>query len=68
MEAYTAAKARILEFQSATDIAVLGREDAGAWGLREKVRGDLISFGLNHPAEGKGTFYDNGWLWYQGEW
>lgn len=67
MEAYTAAKARILEFQSATDIAVLGREDAGAWGLREKVRGDLISFGLNHPAEGKGTFYDNGWLWYQGE-
>ena len=39
MEAYTAAKARILEFQSEKDAAVLGRDDKGAWSLRNKVRG-----------------------------
>ena len=33
MQAYTAAKARILDFQHATDIAVLNREDPGAWAL-----------------------------------
>lgn len=51
MEAYTAAKARILEFQSVTDTAVLGRDDPGAWGLRDRVRGRLLSFGLTPLAE-----------------
>jgi UDP-N-acetylmuramoylalanine--D-glutamate ligase len=43
---------------------VLGREDAGAWGLREHVRGRLISFGmgkLEGPAEG--TYADQGLLY-----
>lgn len=49
MEAYTAAKARILEFQSSSDAAVLGREDPGAWKLTGKVRGSLFSFGIAPP-------------------
>ena len=59
MEAYTNAKANILAFQGAEDVAVLGRDDAGArvlagaWGLADRVkglprgtgRGKLITFG-----------------------
>lgn len=57
MEAYTAAKARILTFQTGNDVTVLGREDRGAWSLNEMVRGALVSFGLRRPAEGTcGTF------------
>jgi UDP-N-acetylmuramoylalanine--D-glutamate ligase len=57
MEAYTAAKRRILEFQTMTDTAVLGREDPGAWSLRENVRGKLVSFGIGElPQSGDGTF------------
>ena len=46
MEAYTAAKRRILEFQepSQDPAVVLGREDPGAWGLAASVRGRLWSF------------------------
>lgn len=52
MEAYTAAKARILEFQSGTDAAVLGRDDKGAWSLRDDVRGTLYAFSLDELEEG----------------
>ena len=52
MEAYTAAKARILEFQSKDDVAVLGRDDKGAWSLRNKVKGKLLTFSLNELEEG----------------
>lgn len=64
MEAYTAAKARILEFQSARDAAVLGRDDPGAWGLRDKVKGRLYSFGFSRIDENsEGTYYDDGILY-----
>jgi UDP-N-acetylmuramoylalanine--D-glutamate ligase len=57
MEAYTAAKARILEFQSEEDVAVLGHDDKGAWNLRNKVRGKLYTFSLNELEEGlNGTY------------
>ncbi len=57
MQAYTAAKTRILEFQNAADTAVLGRDDPGAWSLREKIQGRLLSFGLSEPpAEHEGTY------------
>jgi UDP-N-acetylmuramoylalanine--D-glutamate ligase len=46
MEAYTAAKARILEFQSKEDAAILGRDDKGAWSLRNRVKGKLLTFSL----------------------
>jgi UDP-N-acetylmuramoylalanine--D-glutamate ligase len=53
MEEYTAAKARILDFQTDSDFAVLGREDPGAWAQRDRVRGKLLSFGLNEPDAGQ---------------
>jgi UDP-N-acetylmuramoylalanine--D-glutamate ligase len=49
MEAYAAAKARILAFQQPEDRAILGQDDAGAWALRSQVRGELWAFGL-HPG------------------
>lgn len=52
MEVYMAAKARILEFQSKDDIAILGRDDKGAWSLRDKVKGKLFAFSLNELEEG----------------
>src|SRR5512143_423423 len=63
MEAYTVAKSRILAFQSADDIAVLGRDDPGAWGLHAKVKGQLRSFGFSKMDEDAvGTYYDHGLL------
>jgi UDP-N-acetylmuramoylalanine--D-glutamate ligase len=64
MEAYTAAKARLLDFQRAEDSAVLGRDDPGAWELRAKVKGRLNSFGLSRPQTGSdGTYYEDGMLY-----
>jgi UDP-N-acetylmuramoylalanine--D-glutamate ligase len=61
MEAYTAAKARILEFQSNEDVAILGRDDPGAWNLRNTVKGKLLSFGLSDlPIEQSGTYVSDG--------
>lgn len=63
MEAYTAAKAHILEFQSRDDIAILGRDDAGAWSLRHKVMGKLLTFSLHELEEGlNGAYYHDGLL------
>lgn len=67
MEAYVAAKRRILSFQSTDSTAVLGREDPIAWGLRNKVRGKLVSFGFQ-PAEGiQGTYVHKGSIWLRDE-
>jgi len=64
MEAYTVAKARILEFQSSKDIAVLGRDDTGAWNLRNKVKSNLHSFGFSKMDEdAEGTYFDGGILY-----
>ena len=57
MEAYTAAKRRILEFQSEEDAAVLGRDDKGAWSLRDDVRGKLYAFSLYELEEGSNGAY-----------
>ena len=46
LDAYAASKARILDFQSAADIAVLGWDDAGAAGLRSHAAGTCWGFGL----------------------
>ncbi len=63
MEVYTAAKARILEFQSKQDVAILGRDDKGAWNLRNKVHGKLFTFSLHELDEGlNGTYYHDGLL------
>ena len=63
MEAYTAAKSRILEFQSEKDVAILGRDDKGAWSLRNKVRGRLYTFSLEELDEGlNGAYLQDGLL------
>lgn len=59
MEAYTAAKARILAYQSAFDVAVLGSDDPGAWNLRSQVHGQLISFGLEKTLSYPGSFIED---------
>lgn len=57
LEAYTAAKARLLDFQRSEDIAVLGYDDPGAWGLADRIKGRLLTFSLNPlPAEQSGAY------------
>jgi len=61
MEAYIAAKARILDFQNKDDVAILGRDDPGAWNLRERVKGKLLSFGLSDlPEDQSGAYVRDG--------
>jgi UDP-N-acetylmuramoylalanine--D-glutamate ligase len=50
MEAYTAAKAQIVNHQSPTDWAVLNADDPGSSGLRP--RGRLIRFSLQRRVDG----------------
>lgn len=64
IEAYTAAKARLIQFQHSDDIAVLNPADAGSWNLRNLVAGRLVTFSLQHPDMGRpGTFCQDGRLW-----
>jgi UDP-N-acetylmuramoylalanine--D-glutamate ligase len=60
MEAYTAAKAHILDFQQAGDIAILGRDDPGAWDLAQSVQGDLVSFGISQPSKDQVGYFLHG--------
>lgn len=63
MEAYTAAKARILDFQSANDTAVLSHDDKGAWKLRDRIKGSLMTFSLDSLDEGfDGAYLNDGLL------
>ncbi len=60
MEKYTQAKARILDFQSSSDIAVLNRDDEGSWSLRKKIQGRIITFGRSQPGKGViGTYIND---------
>ncbi len=59
MEAYSAAKANILNFQLESDTAVLNREDPGAWGLRNYAQGRVLGFGVR-PFDGDGTYIEGG--------
>ena len=66
MEAYTAAKARILAYQTSAGWAVLGRDDPGAWGLASQVKGGLLSFGLGPVPKGhSGTYTQDGMVRFQ---
>jgi UDP-N-acetylmuramoylalanine--D-glutamate ligase len=58
MEAYTAAKARIIQLQQPGEPVVLGRDDPGAWSLRSLAHGEVFSFGLEQPQRGAGSFVD----------
>ena len=57
MEAYKAAKRRILDFQKPDDYAILCRDDAGSAEFIPSVKGILFTFGWNHPMDrNPGTF------------
>jgi UDP-N-acetylmuramoylalanine--D-glutamate ligase len=63
MEAYTNAKARILEFQAEKDTAILGHDDKGAWNLRNQVKGKLLTFSLHDLDKGlNGAYLHDGLL------
>lgn len=63
MEAYANAKARILEFQTEKDTAILSHDDKGAWDLRNKVKGKLLTFSLHDLEEGlNGAYHHEGLL------
>ena len=64
MQAYIEAKSQILLHQSANNVAVLNRDDPGAWSLAGSVVGSLVTFGFNRPeGEYRGTSFDQGWVW-----
>ncbi len=63
LAAYTATKARILAFQRAGDIAILGCDDPGAWALACEVKGRLLGFGLTSlPGDIDGAYSHQGFL------
>jgi UDP-N-acetylmuramoylalanine--D-glutamate ligase len=48
-----------------TDIAILNRDDKGAWDLRPRVKGRLASFGLSKDnLSGDGSYTENGALFF----
>jgi len=68
MQAYIQAKARILEFQSSQGVAVLSRDDPGAWSLADRVHGKILTFGIQAPSPGQaGTFIKNGHIYLRTE-
>lgn len=63
MEEYTKAKAHILDFQNENDTAVLGRDDKGSWNLKDKAKGELLTFSLHDLEEGlNGAYLHDGLL------
>ena len=60
MEVYASAKARILEFQTEKDTAILGHDDKGAWSLRNQVKGRLLTFSLSDLNQGLNGAYLHG--------
>ena len=61
IQAYSAAKARLIEFQCRDSITILGRDDPGSWNLRTKVHGKLLSFGFSKLEEGaQGIYFKDG--------
>jgi len=67
MEAYVAAKKRILDYQGISDVAVLGRDDPEAWALAGVVKGDMLSFGMGKQESGAGTFVRGTDVLYAGD-
>ena len=63
MEAYREAKARILDFQSADDAAVLGWDSEETRTLAGRARGKCSFFRAGPKAwDGDGAFLDGGWI------
>ena len=66
MQAYIAAKSRIIRFQHPGDVAILNRDDPGSWSLAEHLKSDLISFGFQKPdSKQNGTYIYKDAIWLQ---
>lgn len=67
MEAYIAAKRRILAYQSSDQPVILGRQDPVAWSLAEHAPGKVWSFGFHLDESGRipGAYLagDEIWVW-----
>lgn len=61
MQAYTDAKSRLIKFQNKNGITILGRDDPGAWKLKDQVQGQILSFGFSKLEDQSfGMTYSNG--------
>lgn len=61
MENYISAKSRVVNYQSANDCTILGRDDPAAWALAGSTHGHLLSFGTSPLPKGQnGAFIDDG--------
>lgn len=49
---YCRAKERIFEAQTGNDFAVLNRDDGQVWGLRDRIKSRVVSFGFSEASEG----------------
>ena len=63
MEAYTAAKARLLENQTGDGIAIVNRDDDGSFAMRSLSQGNLFTFGIKPLAKSEsGTYLRDGYV------
>jgi UDP-N-acetylmuramoylalanine--D-glutamate ligase len=49
---YCAAKERIFEAQTSAETAILNRDDACVWGMRQRLKSRVLSFGFAKVGEG----------------
>jgi len=61
MDAYQEAKARIFANQETDDTAIINRNDAGAWALRELSRARVMPYSIQQPVP-EGADLVEGWL------
>lgn len=62
MAAYSAAKANIVRYQQAEDVAILGADDPGAMALAGQAPGRLRTYSARRPV-GDGAYVDEGQIW-----
>jgi UDP-N-acetylmuramoylalanine--D-glutamate ligase len=55
---YGRAKARLFENQTASDYAILNRDDPNVWNLANKVRSCVIGFGIARGESGASIWFD----------
>ena len=47
---YCAAKERMFAAQTGADVAILNRDDPQVWGMRERIKARVVSFGFTEVA------------------
>lgn len=66
MEAYAAAKARLLKNQTADDIAIVNRDDEGAFAMRSFSPGKLLTYGFSPLADSDaGSYLINEYIYFR---